>query len=139
MKIKNCYLCALGDVQPPTPEKHCKIRGKQNHTETSHDGEEKKAENKGKVEIITRSCFGKRERKISRASAKHVFLSGCRRSNNTQHPRLKSLHAENISPISEHQDKKESKKKRIKIRKWQWKMYSPSGSKRGSIKKKLGG
>lgn len=68
---------------------------------------------------------------------------------NTQHPKISIIACrkrENMfgflfffPPRRNSQDKKR-KKKRIKIcrRKCQWKMYSPSGSKRFSIKKKLG-
>lgn len=66
---------------------------------------------------------------------------------NTQHPKISIIACrkrENmfvifVRPRRNSQDKKR-KKKRIKIcrRKCQWKMYSPSGSKRFSIKKKLG-
>lgn len=72
---------------------------------------------------------------------KHVgrFLSGCRRSSNTQHPRFKSLHAENektCCPCRKPRDKKARKcfKKKC-LRKWQWKMYSPSGSKGVQLKR----
>lgn len=76
-----------------------------------------------------------------------ISVSGCRRSDKTLSiQRSQSLHAENkktclgfFPPRRNSQDKKR-KKKRIKIcrRKCQWKMYSPSGSKRFSNKKKLG-
>lgn len=112
----------------PTPEKHCTIRGtyrNQDHSKTSHARGERR-ENKQKVDYNKRarkeSCFGKRRegeqggggvgtgggrrRKRRRRNIKSVrkariglFLSGCRRSNNTQHPRLKSLHAENEENI----------------------------------------
>lgn len=130
---QNSYFCARGDVQPRTPEKHCKTREKhQNHIKISHDkgGKSQKISKRSRSEQVSswKSCFGKRRGRQRRGGKniksvrKHVglFLSGCHRSTNTLHPRFKSLHAENektFSPCRNTKNRKEEKEDKNMLKK----------------------
>lgn len=81
---QNSYFCARGDVQPRTPEKHCKTREKhQNHTKISHDkgGKSQKISKRSRSEQVSswKSCFGKRRGRQRRGGEKYQERPQARR------------------------------------------------------------
>lgn len=85
----------------------------------------------------------KKEKKNIKSVRKHVgiFVSGCRRSSITQHPRFQITACRepaNMLPVSQtpRQERWRGKKEDQRcLRKWQWRVYSPSGSKRFLLKR----